>query len=173
MVVIDATVLLLLFQPTAKPPMDETTGQPVTRCKERIEWLLENLSQANVQVLVPTPVLSEILVAAGPEKSKILNEIGSVYAFRIQPFDMIAAIEVAFLTDQDLQSGRKLTADETKAKVKYDRQIIAIAKVNQVKTIYSDDVQLGKKAIDNGIEAITTAGLPLPPDPPQSKLPLA
>ena len=84
----------------------------------------------------------------------------------------MASIEVAMLTDVDLQSGRKLTATETKAKVKYDRQIIAITKTNQAETIYSDDRGLSKVAIANGLKVISTVDLPLPADPPQSELPL-
>ena len=172
MVVMDSTVLLLLFQPSAKPPLDPATDAPVTRCKERIDLLLQQLSEAGVQVMIPTPVLSELLVAAGPDKARMLREIENAYAFKIQPFDTMAAIEVAMLTDPDLQAGKPLTLDETKAKVKYDRQIIAIAKVNNVKTLYSDDINLGKKAEANGITVITTAQLPLPPEPPQTRLSL-
>ncbi|OOG65508.1 hypothetical protein B0E46_03955 [Rhodanobacter sp. B04] len=172
MVVIDATTLMLLFHPTAKPPLDELTGEPLTKCKERIELLLQNLSKGGIQVMVPTPVLSEILVTSGADKARILAEINNAYAFKIQPFDMLAAVEVAVLTDPDLQSNKVLTEDETKAKVKFDRQIIAIAKVAGVKTIYSDDGRLGKKAAANGITVVKTSDLPLPPEPPQGELPL-
>lgn len=172
MVVIDATTLILLFHPSADPPLDEETGKPLTKCKERIEFLLQNLSQANIQVLIPTPVLSEILVTSGPDKARILNEISNTYAFKIQPFDTLAAVEVAVLSDPDLQSNKVLTDVETKAKVKFDRQIIAIAKVAGAKTIYSDDGELGKKAIANGIAVIRTVDLPLPPEPPQGSLDL-
>lgn len=172
MVAMDSTVLLLLFHPTAKPPLDEATGKPLTDCKERIEHLLENLSKAGVKVMVPTPVLSELLVKAGPDKAKILDELTSSNAFSVQPFDEIAAVEVAMLTDADLQSGKRLSPEETKAKVKYDRQIIAMAKVAGVKTIYSDDGKLCARAEANGIKAIRLADLPLPPSPPQQILPL-
>ena len=171
MVVLDATALLMLFYPTASPPIDESTGQPVTKCKERIELLLQHLSQANIQVMVPTPVLSEVLVTTGAEKARVLNEINNTYAFRVQPFDVLAAVEVAMLTDGDLQSNRMLTRNETIAKVKYDRQIVAIAKVAGVKTIYSDDKSLGARAMANGITVIKTADLPLPAEPPQTELP--
>lgn len=172
MVVMDATTLMLLFQPNSSPPNDPETGKPLEKCKERIEILLQGLSQASIKVLIPTPVLSEILVASGPDKVRILGEINNAFAFQVQPFDQAAAIEVAMLTDTDLQSQKKLTLQETKAKVKYDRQIIAIAKVSGVKTIYSDDIGLGKRAVSNGIAVVKTSDLPLPPEPPQAELPL-
>lgn len=34
MVVMDSTVLLLLFQPSAKPPLDPARDAPVTQCKD-------------------------------------------------------------------------------------------------------------------------------------------
>ncbi|KAF1712442.1 hypothetical protein CSC70_02665 [Pseudoxanthomonas kalamensis DSM 18571] len=170
MVVMDATTLLLLFYPSAKPPIDETTKQPLEKCRERIELRLQNLSEASIQILVPTPVLSEILVTTGTDKARVLNEINNTYAFRIQPFDEMAAIEVAMLTDADLQSNKRLPKTETIAKVKYDRQIIAIAKVNGVKTIYSDDKGLTKVARANGITVIKASELPLPPEPPQADM---
>lgn len=172
MVVMDSTTLLLLLYPLANAPLDPSTNAPVTKCKERIELLLQNLSQAGIQVMVPTPVLSEVLVAAGADKARILNEISSAYAFKVQPFDALAAVEVAMLTDVDLQSNKRLTADQKKAKVKFDRQIIAMAKVSGVKTIYSDDGPLGRKAAANGIAVMKTADLPLPPEDPQTTLDL-
>ena len=40
MVVFDATTLLYLLDPDAKGPTDPETGNPVTRIKERIEYLV-------------------------------------------------------------------------------------------------------------------------------------
>lgn len=48
-------------------------------------------------------------------------------------------------------------------KVKFDRQIAAIAKVEDVTTTYSDDTELRKYAESAGMQAIETEQLPLPP----------
>lgn len=163
MVILDSTILFLLIHPNAKPPRDPVTEKVVDRCKVRIELLLKTLSEAGTRVLIPTPVLSEVLVRVGQVAiNHYLHEITNTYSFKIEAFDQRAAIEVALLTDADLQSGKKLTAEQTIAKVKYDRQIIATAKVNGVKTIYSDDGQLEKIARANGIKVIQTWNLPLP-----------
>ena len=53
-------------------------------------------------------------------------------------------------------------------KVKIDRQIVAISKVHQVKTIYSDDSDVRKIAEDVGIKTVSTWELSLP----KSKTPL-
>lgn len=116
MVVMDATTLMLLFQPNSSPPNDPVTGKPLEKCKERIELLLQGLSQASIKVLIPTPVLSEILVASGPDKARILGEINNAFAFQVQPFDQAAAIEVAMLTDTDLQSQKKIDSSRNESK---------------------------------------------------------
>jgi hypothetical protein len=52
MVVIDATTLLLLFDPTASPPRDPSTKKPLDKCKERIQFLLTTLNDSGTRVIV-------------------------------------------------------------------------------------------------------------------------
>lgn len=103
---------------------------------------------------------------------RVLAELTGSYAFRVQPFDEMAAIEVSELADSDLRGSKKLTPVQTVAKIKYDRQIIATAKVNLVQTIYSDDGRLKRCAEASGLKVIPTWELPLPPEPPQRELEL-
>src|SRR6266478_4893414 len=59
-------------------------------------------------------------------------------------------------------STKKGTSTAPWTKVKFDRQIVAIAKVNECKRLYSDDgdvINFGEKA---GLEVISTWKLPLP-----------
>jgi len=170
MVVMDSTTLMLLIDPEAKPPQDPKTRKPVQKSKERIEYLLETLNASRTQVLVPTPVLSEVLIRAGAAKGQYLNEISGSYALRIASFDQRAAIELSMLFDSDLNKFKKLTDIQTKAKIKFDRQIVAIAKVNGVKTIYSDDGGLAIVAKQNGISVVPTWDLPLRPVKAQAEL---
>jgi hypothetical protein len=162
MVILDTTTLLLLFFPSALPPIDPGTDAPLLRCKERIELLLGTLSEGKIRILIPTPILSELLVRAGKDRNKILEAIHNQYEFSIQPFDERAAVELAFLVDKALQSPKPLTDVQTKAKLKFDRQIIAIAKVAGVKTIYSDDKGIYTVGTANGMTVIKTWQLPLP-----------
>jgi hypothetical protein len=53
-------------------------------------------------------------------------------------------------------------AQGTWAKVKYDRQIVAIAKVEAADTIYSDDEDVRKLAIQAGLAVMKISELPLP-----------
>ncbi len=172
MVVLDTTVLLLLVAPNASPPLEPVSGKPLSKCKDRIEFLLHTLSNAGTQVLVPTPVLAETLVRAGSAKAQYLTAITGTYALRIASFDQRAAVELAMLLESDLKASVPRTPTETKAKLKFDRQIVAIAKVHGVKQIYSDDRGLTDVAENNGIAVTHTWQLPLPPVHPQHELDL-
>jgi hypothetical protein len=166
MVAFDAAALLLLLDPTA------SGSQGVTKCRERIEFYLQTLSDSGERVLIPTPALAEVLVGAGSARAKYVDELSKTRAFKVGVFDERAAIEVACLEDADLKSGRKLSKQQTHAKVKYDRQIIAIAKINSADTICTDDENLGKRAEANGLIVKKLADLPLPPENPQRSLDL-
>lgn len=172
MVVFDSTFMLLVVYPDVPPPIDPNTGDLVTKPRERIDHLIQNLSDAGVRVMVPTPVLSEVLVKAGSDKDRILSEISSNRAFRVQAFDQRCAVEVAMLAEREGSNRKVLTNAETWAKVKYDRQILATAKVHEVRTIFSDDQGLCAKARANGIEAVSLWDVALPPEPPQGELEL-
>ena len=164
MVVLDATTLLLLIEPSAKPPKDPSTGKPLERSKDRLEFLVETLSDAGTKVVIPTPVLSEVLVGAGNAKSEYLAHITSSSAFMTAPFDVKAAVELAFLLDAGgTPPKKKLTPTETWAKLKFDRQVIAIAKANAIKAIYTDDTGMSEVAAANAITVHHTWELPLPP----------
>lgn len=174
MVVFDSTVMLLLLYPTAQPPIDPNTNMPLDFAKERIETLIKTLSKEKTRVVIPTPVLSEILVRTGGATSKYLDEITSNHIFQVGEFDLRAAVEVAALSDKQTSTGNKKHSDiETWAKIKYDRQIVAVAKVHGVDRIYSDDKGVYKVAQSMGIKVIRTWELPVSPESRQGKLALS
>jgi hypothetical protein len=173
MVVIDATNLLLMLQPgTPVPP--GPGGVEIEKPKERIEYLVHRLDKAKTKIIIPTPALSEALVRAGPTASQqIVEHLQRYNVFRIEAFDARAAIEVAAMTRKALDSGRKRgQSAATWAKVKYDRQIVAIAKVCGAATIYSDDGDVQVLAKTVKIEVVRLADLPLPPEKAQMDLEL-
>ena len=67
---------------------------------------------------------------------------------------------------------KKGGSDSTWAKIKYDRQIVAIARVNQASAIYSDDRDIRSIAAQADISVIGLADLQLPPEAAQHELPL-
>ena len=173
MVVLDATMLMILFRPDAGGPTD-SKGQPVSDAKERVDYFVKQLEAAKTKIIVPTPALSEILVRTGAEASqRIVDEITRSAVFRIEPFDTKAAIEVAAMTRTAIGAGKKPASSAPWQKVKYDRQIVAIAKVAQATAIYSDDDDIRAIAKSVDIPVISFAELPLPPETAQKELPLS
>lgn len=174
MVVIDATMLMPLMRPDIPVPAAKD-GTPIARVKDRIDYLVKNLEKQKTKIIVPTPALSEVLVRAGAEASeKIIEHLQKFAVFRIEPFDTKAAIEVAAMT-RDLLSSRERkrgTSSVTWAKIKFDRQIVAIAKVCNATTIYSDDGDIKSIAARVGIKVQGLAELPLPPEDAQLGLEL-
>lgn len=172
MVVIDATTLLLLLRPDSGRPIDSNTGLPVTEVRDRIEFLIATLEKEKSKLIVPTPALSEVLVRAPPSDApRLVEEINKAAVFRIAPFDALAAIEVAAITRTAISRGDKKSGSrDTWAKVKYDRQIVAIARVLQAPVIYSDDQGIRAIAKEAGITVVGIADLPLPPKIAQREL---
>ncbi len=171
MVVFDASVLLLLLDPEAGTPNDPATDDPVKHAKARIEHLIATLEQQRTKVIIPTPVLSEVLVRAGDAAPAYLEELNRSARFRIASFDTRAAVELAALTREALDAGDKRDGSTAPwQKIKIDRQIIAIARTEGAATIYSDDDDIQRLGQRSGIEVIGIAQLSLPPEDAQTEL---
>jgi predicted nucleic acid-binding protein len=169
MVAIDNTTLALLLHPKAKPPNDPVTKMPLEKCRERIEQLILDLDAEDERIIIPTPVLSEFLILAGKEGPLYLEKIQAAKTFLLRSFDERAAIELAAMELIDRGKGGKKGGSEAPyQKVKFDRQIVAVAKVNGAHTIYSDDDDVRKFAAKAGMKAVSTWELVVPP----SKTPL-
>ena len=86
MVLFDTTFLSLLLHSGARPPND-STGNPVTKSKERIEFLIQTLDKNKTKIIIPTPALAELLVLSDPNGPQYLKEIQNKSCFRISDFD--------------------------------------------------------------------------------------
>lgn len=172
MVVIDATIILLLLRPGILVPLG-SDGVAIEHPKERIEHLVSELERAKTKIIIPTPALSEVLVRAVASQ-QIVDRLSKHAAFSIEPFDTRATIEVAAMTREELDSGNGKRGGSAAvwAKVKYDRQIVAIAKVNSASTIYSDDGDIKRIASRSKITVKGLADLPLPDSAAQYTLAL-
>src|SRR3954452_3324978 len=165
MVVVDASILLLF--------LDEKASASISNGHKRVEYLIDTLSEEGERVIVPKPALSECLVHAGPAAAAYVSILDKHAAFRVVSFDQRAAIEAAIRTYEARQRGQRKGGNPKaeKAKIKFDRQIVAIAVVEQASTIYTDDGDVVSYAKEAGIEAVRLVDLPEPPEDPQHGLP--
>ena len=164
MVCFDSGFLAILFNPDPGIPHDPSTGQEVPHAKQRIEFLVDTLSKEDEQILIPTPALSEVLIALGKTAaSQAVDEIHGESAFKVEAFDERAAIELALMSELVPGQKKRKEQEGTWAKIKFDRQIVAIAKVNGVSSIYTTDKDVRNLAISQGLTAIALHDLPLPP----------
>ena len=155
MVGFDATFLTFMFVPSAPSTVD--------RARDRIEFLISDLHGRGERIIIPTPALSEVLIKTGHATKQIIHDLTHSPKFIIAPFESRAALEVALMArDAHRKGDKKGGASGTWAKVKYDRQIVAITKVFGALTIYSEDEDLCKLAVASGLKAVSVRDLSLP-----------
>ena len=153
----DSVILGAYLHPEASDPT------PVDRIPERLKNLVETLESASAEIIVPTPALSEFLVLAANEAPAYLEHLSNSSVFKVEPFDLKAAIEAAALQRQAIDAGsKKGRATGPWQKVKVDWQIVAIAKVHDVDELFSDDDDVRKLAESAGVRVKGVEDLPLP-----------
>lgn len=139
---VDTSFLLYLFAPPGAVgvPLDDNKV-PVTFPKERVAALLDELEKVGAKIIVGTPALSELMIRSGVEAAQSWVTIMRKSAvFKIVAFDEKSAVEVAMMAGHAVQGeNRKGASDGTYAKLKYDRQIVAIARTEGAAVFYSDD----------------------------------
>lgn len=167
---VDATVLTLLLNEAADSPPDPVTGKPVEKTRDRVSFLVETLQKQKQKIVIPTPVLAEVLVASGTSGLRYIELLQKAAVFEIRDFDKLAAIELALMTQEALDAGKgtkKGSSSEPWQKIKLDRQIVAVCKVAGVSLLYASDRSLSNFAKQAGMQVIGVHELPLPPTQPQ------
>ena len=165
MTALDTTALSALFIPGAKL-CRAGTNTPIKHGKERLQALVERIAKERDTILIPTPVLSELLVCISPDKiADLLTQLNASVWFRVEAFDAAAAVELGTRTAKAIAAGDKregAPAGTPWTKVKFDRQIVAIALVNGAAEIISDDPHV--KAIGErwGVKVTSVDDLPIP-----------
>jgi hypothetical protein len=111
------------------------------------------------------------LVRIGPKRTEFVDKLNDMSVFECLPFDQLSAIELAIMTKNAIDAGNKKGgSSEPWVKVKFDRQIVAIAKVNGATAIYTDDGGLRNTATENGFTVVGLADIPIPPESAQIEL---
>ena len=168
MVIFDASTLLMLLDPSLPAPIDKSTGNPIAGAERRIRHLVSSLHKDRTKIVIPSPVLAEVLTRSEKAGGDYLTKLDRSIAFKIEPFGTRAAVELARMNAAAIQRGDKRGGlSASWAEVKFDRQIVAVAKATSIKTLYSDDKNLRKLAESHDIEVIGTHELPLPPEDKQ------
>jgi predicted nucleic acid-binding protein len=160
MVLFDAGILIKLLD--ARTPDSQ---------REKLDYLIATLQKTKTKILIPTPALAEFYVKADPE---VMANFKGKSAFLITSFDEKAALECSITVADAIRSRDKKASqpDAPWQKIKFDHQIVAIAKCNRVTTIYSEDAGLKKFAEQLGLKALSTDDLPENPASAQQKLDL-
>jgi rRNA-processing protein FCF1 len=158
-IVVDTSVLIFMVDRHAPAPIDRHTGKAVLHCRERIEGLIEGLDEAAAVLIVPTPVLSELLICSDTRQPEVLAALTGKRTVQVASFDQMAAVENAQLRRSKI-NGRK--RGETKKEVSFDLQILAIARANQADLVLTDDENLRKRCDRAGVKAMGIAELSLP-----------
>ena len=167
----DNTMLSILLNPDGAVPLDENK-KPVELARERAESIIHGLEKARRKIILPTPACAELLTAIGPDAQQYINIIGRSRLFDVASFDARCAAELALLNRDTFRAGDLRDKAEPYQKVKVDRQIIAICRVNNVTDLYTDDKSLGHRARLCGITPISIAEVPIPESELQTKLAL-
>lgn len=167
--VFDTSTLIYLLKPDTPAPNFAGTQVPVDQCQSRIEYLLSELQQSKATIVIPTPTIAELLVRAGTAGPDWLRILTTSRYFRAAPFDVLAAVECSLMSKARLGAGK--VADSSRAKAKFDEQIVAIARVERASIIYSDDGDIRRLAGDN-IQVRGMEDLLLPPAEAQGRFDL-
>jgi len=173
-IVFDTTTLSLVLIPGATAS-NRTTKRQIKHAKERVDLLIETIAANEDTIIIPAPVLSEVIVKIPDKADELLKKIKSSPWFRVEGFDAAAAVELGLRTAKAMAAGDKregLQADWTK--VKFDRQIIAIAIVTAASVVISDDADIAAIGERWGVEVKSIEGLPIPSElvPPPLLAPL-
>lgn len=129
--------------------------------EERFDYLLEQLSNADAEIIIPAPVLAEVLSARHANQGTIIDLVDDADNMFISPFDARQSIEFGYLfrnSERDPEDSRNA--------FKFDLLILACAKVQGVSVIYTADKNLRRKAKRMGIQAYSFQDLDRAPSDP-------
>lgn len=173
MIAFDSNFVTVMANSSAPVRIDPATGKQIENLTGRISHLIETLSKKKETILIPTPVLAEVLVLADSDAPVFLEKLNKSGRVVIGSFDQRAAVELAMMTRDARAKGDKRDGNPTDypyQKIKVDRQIIAIARVYGASAIYTDDENMANYARRLGHSVLTFSDLPPPPQPPQPSL---
>ena len=162
-IVIDTNVLVQIMQNEgATDLIDPESDQVVVNAFGRAQALIERIDSLKGVVILPAPVVAEYLLGIDRKSYQLhLDVMNSVKCIEVSPFDQVAAVECAMLVSN--QEMKQLDPESKMAKLKYDRQILAIAVASGAKEIWTHDKQLFKRSKAVGITAMSLGSIDAKP----------
>lgn len=155
---------MLLIQENFPAVIHPETKEEVENVKRKIQQLIDELQKSRTKILIPTPVLAETFTRFGGKTDEVFQILHKDYGFQFGPFDIRAAIEAGMAFYSARQQGdKKSGSSRSWQKVKFDRQIVSIAKVNNATAVYSNDKQVRRWAEELGMRGIAVWDLESPP----------
>ncbi|WP_040619426.1 type II toxin-antitoxin system VapC family toxin [Rhodovulum sp. PH10] len=165
MIVVDANFLVVMLDPIAMPH--------IVKGRERIELFVADLSRNREEVMIPAPVIAEIVAGRVDQVDEIIESLRRNRAFNVQPFDEVVAIEAGLLIRAAVaRTPPGQRAPGWKVAMKFDAMVAATAKVWNARAVCTDDGGIAKYLAGTEIEVIKIADLPLPPEDAQGCLAL-
>lgn len=133
-------------------------GDEIPDPMRRVEALIDMVETRGGSIIIPTPVLAEYLVGIDKKDHQThLNLIQRKSCFEIASFDEIAAIECAQMPS--IKELKVMMKSDTANKVKFDRQIISIAKSLNVDEIWTHDKGVFNRCKEMGMIAKSLADI--------------
>ena len=164
MIAFDTTTLSAIWVPGALAS-NRTSKRPIKHAKERVDALVERLAADDDVIVIPAPVLSEIIVKIPDKADELLKRIKGSPWFRVEGFDAAAAVELGLRTARAMAAGDKREGSQADwTKVKFDRQIVSIAMVVGASEIISDDGDVAAVCERWGFPFRSIESLPIPED---------
>ena len=111
----------------------------------RVRHLVRQIGDKNGLVIIPAPAWAELLIGlrlnvAQNDYAGVIEEVMKNPFFKIMPFDDIAAELLVEVTYTAHAAGDKRGGvDSVWQKIKFDRQIVAIAKTHNAEILYTED----------------------------------
>lgn len=153
-VAFDNSFLTLLF--------NKKSAASVPNAAELVDDLVTILSKDRAKIIIPAPVLTEVLIRAGKTGPRYIETLKPYACFQVRPFDEKAAVELAEVLTASIGTKRS-RKDVSAAKITFDRQIVAIARAHGAEVMYSDDRNVRAFAEECGLDTFGLSDLKLTP----------
>lgn len=158
---VDNNILIQILAPNKTGLVHPEKRAALDRVDERAQAFVAEAERKNALILIPAPVLAEFLIGVEASKyQEYLDVLNGSACFDVVDFDTAAAIECAQLPSR--KELDQISPEQIASKLKYDRQIVAIALAAMTDEVWSHDDSLRKIASARGLTVKSLADIEPP-----------